>query len=137
MYKIEKTGYGVKMTFDGFVTAEEMAQWLAESKKRIPSLGTQFGVFVDMRTLKPLATDSQAVMQEGQKLYKQAGMRRSVVILNNAVTTIQFKRIAKDTGIYEWERYINAAATPEWEQAGVNWLTRAVDPDLKPAAAVA
>ena len=45
-------------------------------------------------------------MQEGQKLFKNAGMERSVVILSTAMVTMQFKRIAKETGIYEWERYI-------------------------------
>ncbi len=46
---------------------------------------------------------------------------------------MQFKRIAKETGIYEWERYINASATPNWEQAGADWLTKAADPDKTPA----
>ncbi len=133
MYKIEKKGYGIKITFDGFMTAEEMSQWLAESRKVVPTLGSKFSVFVDMRTLKPLPAEGQTVMQEGQKLYKQSGMQRSAVILNNKVMTMQFQRIAKETGIYEWERYIDASANPNWEQDGENWLTRAVDPDAKPA----
>lgn len=135
MYKIEKTQYGVRLTFDGFMRAAEMTEWVAESRKIVPTLGGTFGVFVDMRTLKPLPPDSQAAMQEGQKLYKQAGMQRSVVILNSATTTAQFIRIAKETGIYEWERYVNAAATPNWEQAGIDWLVKAADPsqDAVPA----
>lgn len=55
------------------------------------------------------------------------------MILSDAITTMQFKRIAKETGIYEWERYINASATPNWEQAGADWLTKAADPDKTPA----
>ncbi len=50
---------------------------------------------------------------------------------------MQFKRIARETGIDQWERYINASATPNWEQVGIDWLTRAADPDAKPAGAVA
>ncbi len=90
MYKIEKTRYGVKLTFDGFIQAAEMAQWLAQSGEVVPTLGARFGVLVDMRSLKPLPKDAQAVMQEGQKLYKQAGMQRSVVILNDALRRRQY-----------------------------------------------
>jgi len=34
-------------------------------------------------------------------------MVRSVVILANTITKLQFKRIAQETGIYQWERYID------------------------------
>jgi hypothetical protein len=68
-------------------------------------------------------------MEKGQKLFKQKGMERSVVILNSAAITMQFKRIAKETGIYSWERYINAAQEPNWEKKGLSWIEKAVDPD--------
>lgn len=132
MYKIEKTNYGVKLTFDGFIQAAEMAKWVEESRKIIPTLGGKFGVMADMRTMKPLPKDAQAVMQEGQKLYKQAGLQRSVVILSSVITTSQFRQIAKATGIDAWERYIDATSNPQWERAGADWLTKAVDPDKKP-----
>jgi len=128
MYKIEKKPFGFKLTFGDFIKAEEMLQWVEESKKTLAAAPAEFGIFVDMRTLKPLPADSQAHMQSGQKLYKEKGMKRSVVILNSAVTTMQFKRIAKDTGIDEWERYIDASSDPNWEKAGVDWLTNGTDP---------
>ena len=106
-----------------------MQKWVAESAKITKSLPSKFGVFVDMRDLKPLAADSQLVMQEGQKLFKNAGMERSVVILSTAMVTMQFKRIAKETGIYEWERYINSSKTADWEEIGIKWLEDKIDPD--------
>ncbi len=129
MYSIEKKPYGVKLIFGEFIQQPEMAEWVKESEQIIPTLSGGFGVFVDMRTLKPLPQDSQEEMEKGQKLYKQHGMVRSVVVLDNAVTTMQFKRIAKKTGIYEWERYIDASATPNWEKAGEDWIVKAEDPD--------
>jgi hypothetical protein len=56
-------------------------------------------------------------------------MERSVVILSNTVTTMQFKRIAQETGIYQWERYIDASKTQNWEGIGKKWLVNAIDPD--------
>ena len=129
MFSIEKKDFGYHLTFGGFIKAEEMGRWVEESKEVLENAPSAFGVFVDMRTLKPLPTESQPLMEEGQKLYKGKGMVRSVVILNDLVTTIQFKRIAKDTGIYEWERYLDAESEPEWEQVGLDWIQNGIDPD--------
>lgn len=129
MYKLEKTGYGFRILFADLIKPEEMSSWLAEAKKSLVMPPKEFGVFVDMRSLKPLPSDAQAILEEGQKLFKQKGMARSVVILSNTVLTMQFKRIAKETGIYQWERYIDSNANPKWEQAGVDWLVKGVDPD--------
>ncbi len=129
MYKIEKTGYGFKLTFADFINAEEMKKWVEDSKKALLTTSSGFHIFVNMRTLKPLPADAQQYMQEGQKLYKQKGMTRSAVILASSVTKMQFKRIAQETGIYQWERYIDASSVPAWEKVGVDWLKSGIDPD--------
>ena len=64
-----------------------------------------------------------------QKLFKAKGMQRSVVILSSAAIVMQFKRMAKETGIYEWERYIDASKHPDYEKPAVDWLTKGIDPD--------
>jgi len=129
MYKIEKKPFGYYLTFSDFIKADEMAQWVEDSKQSLINQHGDFGVFVDMRSLMPLPEAAQNHMVEGQKLYKQKGMQRSVVILNSAITTMQFKRIAKETGIYEWERYIDASTVDNWEAVGIDWLEKAIDPD--------
>lgn len=129
MYNIEKTNYGFKLTFGDFIQAPEMKEWVEKSKEALADAPAEFYIFVDMRTLKPLPENAQPFMQEGQKLYKEKGMKRSVVILNNSVTTLQFKRIAKETGIDAWERYIDASANENWETDGIAWLVNEKDPD--------
>ncbi len=129
MFNIEEKDYGYKLTFSHVVKADEMERWVEESKRKLANQSGQFGVFVDMRNLKPLDEAAQQKMEEGQKTFKQKGMQRSVVILDSALLTMQFKRIAKETGIYEWERYINASVTPNWEEVGINWIAKGIDPD--------
>ena len=129
MYKIERASHGYKLTFGGFVGQEEMEKWLEDSTKTLATAFGKFGVFVDMRTLKPLPPEAQDAMKRGQQLFKAKGMERSVVIVNDAVTKMQFNRLAKQTGIYQWERYIDASATPNWEKVGADWLVNAKDPD--------
>lgn len=129
MYNIEKKDYGYRLTFADIIQEGEMAKWVEESKKALQVAPSSFGVFVDMRTLKPLPLESQKHMQEGQKLYKEKGMSRSVVILANAVTKIQFKRIAQETGIYQWERYVDEQSNLNWEKVGLDWVKDGIDPD--------
>ncbi len=129
MYKIDKLGYAYKLTFSDFIAVEEMTNWVNDAKSALGSAPAKFGVFVDMRDLKPLPPDAQAEMQNGQKAFKEKGMERSVVVVNSGITKMQFQRIAKETGIYAWERYVDASSEGNWEQIGIDWISKGVDPD--------
>jgi len=83
---------------------------------------------IDMRTLKPLLPDAQEVMKQGQMLYKERGMNRSAVILDTQLIVMQFRRIAMQSGIDEWERYISAVAHSDWEQIAIDWIVNGVEP---------
>jgi len=129
MYTIDETSWGYRLTFSQSVSAEEMSQWIDNSIETLQSVKHRFGVLVDMRTLFPLDQDAQEIMKAGQKLYQDSGMQRSAVILNSAVLTMQFKRIAKSTGIYRRERYIDASTQPQWEALAIAWIEDGIDPD--------
>lgn len=131
MHTIEKKGYGYKLTFQGVIPAEEMTKWVEEARSALSRQNGAFGVFVDMRELSPLTPEVKMIMESGQKLFKEKGMERSVVILANAVVSLQFKDIAKKSGIYAWERYIDASSNLNWEQIGEDWIKNSIDPDLK------
>ena len=129
MYKIEKKEYGYKLTFADGINEIEMQKWVDESAELLKSAPPSFGVLVDMRTLIPLSHEAQKIMGTGQKLYKVAGMQRSSVILTGPMIKMQFIKIARSTGIYDWERYFDASATHNWETAGEKWITDKQDPD--------
>lgn len=131
MYKIEKTSYGFKLTFGDSINVAEMTNWVKEAEKALVGVNGKFGVFIDMRTLKPLDTSAQKEMEKGQKLFKGKGMERSAVVLNSPITTLQFKRIAQETGIYQWERYFDASKTANFEKSAIDWIKNAIDPDKK------
>ncbi len=129
MYKIDKKDYGYLLTFSGIIDNEEMKKWVEDSKKALMGAPSSFGVVVDMRDLKPLSDETKKTMESGQKLYKEKGMARSAVILSSAILTLQFKRIAQESGIYQWERYINASKVTDWEKKAVDWVKNEIDPD--------
>jgi hypothetical protein len=129
MYKIERRVGGFSLTFGGTVTLEELNQWLKESEEALASGNGPFGVIVDLRTLKPVPPDAQALLVQGQGLYKRAGMQRSAVILDSPLMTMQAKRLSKGSGIYAFERYIDASSDPDWEKHAVAWVKSGIDPD--------
>ena len=129
MYSIERTGYGYKITFAGFIRSDEMRSWVKESEGHLSRQSGSFGVVVDMRDLKPLAPDAQRHLQDGQRAYKAKGMLRSAVILNSPIITLQFKRMAAETGIGAWERYLDASKVADWEPKATAWVTAGTEPE--------
>jgi hypothetical protein len=129
MYKIEKRPSGFLLTFSGKIAKDEMTRWLNESKTQLITVSGKFGVIIDMRELAPIDGETQAVMVEGQGLYKAKGMAKSAVILSNPVVTQQFKRLGQQSGIYAFERYIDASANSNWSGIAVAWVRDRIDPD--------
>jgi hypothetical protein len=41
---------------------------------------------------------------------------------------MRFKRIAKSSGIYDYERYLAADATPVWQRKALDSITTRIDP---------
>jgi hypothetical protein len=67
-------------------------------------------------------------MVRGQSMYRGRGMQRSCVILDDAITTIQFRRLAKRSGIYKYERYIDASTHKDWLQVARKWVECGLPP---------
>lgn len=131
MIKIEKKPYGYKIFFSGIISSSEVENWLAESSEILEKSPKQFSVFIDMQEMEILPVACQTNMFEGQKLYKRMGMERSVVIVRDRLTAMQFRLIAQKTGIYSNERYINASVNPNWEREAMDWLLHSVEPACK------
>jgi hypothetical protein len=131
MHSITKQPFGYQLTFADEVSPEEMKRWQQEAQTALMTAPKEFGVLIDMRTLKPggIGPAAQALMVEGQGMFKKAGMERSCVILQSATVTMQFERIARSSGIYSFERYINAAQKTDWQARALRWIEKRVDPN--------
>lgn len=129
MWNISRQSFGFVLTFKGSIELAEMGQWVAAAQRELSSpLPAGWGVIVDMRELLPLRQDAQAMLIEGQKSFKQQGMTRSSVALKDAVTTMQFRRLARTSGIDAWERYIDTSALPQWQTAAKQWVVSGIEP---------
>jgi hypothetical protein len=128
MYKIEKTNYGVKFTFSGFIDEHEMKRWAQDVAVETKSLPEGFCVFMDMRGLQPLPRDAWLVMQKAQERAVKAGMAKAVQVVDDPITSMQFRRFARTSGITDRERQIDASSVPDWENVAMDWLVRGVEP---------
>jgi hypothetical protein len=133
MYTLEKVPFGFKVTIAGRVTAEEAVHAREESRTALAQSEGPFGVLVDIRTLKPMADDVQLIVDETQRMFRRSGLERSAVVLASAVMTIQFMRIARDTGVYAHERYVDASKHADWEKIALAWILDGQDPDARPS----
>ena len=43
--------------------------------------------------------------------------------------TAQFRQLAKDSGVYRYERYINATDDQDWLKHALDWVQLRIDPD--------
>ena len=125
----KKTDYGFHFTLSSPITIDQTKRWSKQVKEVILQLDREFVVFVDLRDCELMPNDSKPVLEELQTFCRQNGLQRSVVILSDRLTAMQFQIIAKKTGIYDWERYIDSSMNPDWEQSGMNWILYAIDPD--------
>lgn len=130
MYKVERAHYGLRLTLSGNMTSDEIRRWEHEVVDALHQLARPFGVFVDMRQLAPPAPENQGALKHAQIRARQLGMRRSVVIVDSAEVAAEFERIARQTGIYIYERYIDAIDDPHWEQRGLDWIIDGIDPHV-------
>ena len=130
MYKIDRTDYGLRLTLAGSMSSDEIRRWERDVVVALHGLERPFGVFVDMRQLAPLADEDQGGFMHAQIRARQLGMRRSVVIVESARVAAEFERIARQTGIHVYERYIHAVDDPHWEQRGLDWVIDGIDPDV-------
>ncbi len=128
MYAVAETPYGFKITIADRVTVEEASAVLEKARVVLQTCPKPFGVLVDIRNLRPLSKDVQALVDETQRLHREAGLRRSVVVLASAVMTLQFTEMAKSSGVKAHERYIDASDESDWERVALAWIVDGAEP---------
>jgi hypothetical protein len=130
MHKIEPTGYGYRIVFEGFLQKDDLGSFLNEMKSTIRPRSGNFPVLVDMRKAQAFPAEAQEIIKQAMNYCRDAGMDRACVILSSPIAALQAKRLSKETGVDPDSRYIDASSRPDWEKIALDWLVRAVDPDV-------
>jgi hypothetical protein len=125
----EPAPYGLRSAIFGFFTLEEANDWRKDYERIVPTLQPGFGQLVDLRDKKAYTPEVNQVIQDVMRYVREGGMARSAVVLSSAMTKMQISRLAKETGMYEYERYFDATADKDWERKALDWIQNGVDPD--------
>lgn len=129
MYKIEQTGYGIRMVFQGFMKKEELKSCFREMAQMMQKIEKGFGLIHDMRGMSTLPKDAADYMMRNMKVARKAGIGRSAQIVSDVIAGMQFKRLAKEAGIDDLTRQIDASTVPDCEKVAFDWVLKGSDPD--------
>jgi len=130
MINIQETDYGYRINFEGFAQRQDVAELSQRLQKILSERNSPFGVMVDLRQSRAIPTDAQESLMQGIGYCTQYGMERCSVAVAGAIAKIQAMRIAKETGIYQTTRYVDASSDPDWEKTCLSWIRQATDPDV-------
>jgi hypothetical protein len=130
MYSISAESWGVLLTFSENFTLEEAQKYDVEIAKVRPRYaGKKWGVIVDSRNLKIMMPGAPEILKKSQEEGKKSGMVRSCVVLSSPIPVMQAKRMARESGIYDVERFLDGNANPNWKQKAMDWVVKGIDPD--------
>jgi hypothetical protein len=129
MYQIQETSYGLHVVFNGFLQKDEMMAWATEVMPIVNGRRGEFGALVDLRGAKAFPQAAQEVLFDAIKNLRSRGLNRQSVVVASPILKIQATRMAKELGMYEVVRFLDASALENWEEVGVDWAARGIDPD--------
>jgi len=130
----EQTSYGVRCTIVDPLTYEDAVEWLKETCRLAQAYRdkqVRFGQLMDLRgrSGRP-QPEQQKLIAESMRFVRECGLTRSAVVVQDPVFALKIKQSAFETGMYEWERYLSAASTPDWERKAIAWIEKGIDPDI-------
>lgn len=127
----QKKEYGFHFCFSSPITVDEANKWSTEVTHAVSQSRGDCFVFADLRNCGLIPSECKHIIENVQTFFCKNGLKRSVVIVSDPMTTMQMKIVARETGIREWERYIDSSSNPDWEQMGIDWIVHSIDPDNK------
>lgn len=129
MYQIEETPYGMHVVFEGFLQKDEMEGWTRDVDPVANGRKDEFAAFVDLRGAKAFPKDAREVLFEKLIDLTQRGLGRQAIVITNPITKIQATRMAKEAGMHELVRFIDASSVDDWEGQALEWIQKGIDPD--------
>lgn len=126
------TDYGFRITAPGFISVRDAEVWRTDLQALVREVGRRrFGILVDIRGQKANPLGATEIIKDVMKWLRACGCERSAVVLDNPLALIQIRRLAQETGVYAYERYIDARSVPDWEKVALEWLNLGIDPDTR------
>ncbi len=129
MFELKKTLYGVSITVSPDLTeSKDIRSALKQVMLMINEFEGDFSAFTDLRNFETLPLNVQELIVSLKKWFSKKGMKRSVVILNSAYLTEHFKHYGRNSGLYEFERYLDTSFNSKWKLVALDWVMHGIEP---------
>lgn len=125
---VTPTTYGYRTEISAPLQAADVKMWTEEIRSVVRGRPA-FSQLVDIRNNTARDEDTTRMIEETMQWVRANGLQRSAVIVASPTLKMQVQRLARNTGVDTYERYLDAASDPQWEQKALAWLERGVDPD--------
>ncbi|MFH1112884.1 MAG: hypothetical protein V1792_03100 [Pseudomonadota bacterium] len=129
MYEIKETQYGLRIVTGGYLGKDELKSMSREAGEIVGRQKKGFGIIHDMRGMFTLPPEAREIMKRNMERAKDRGLGRVAHILDDAIATLQFKRLANEAGIADTTRNIDAGSVSDCERAALDWVVKGIDPD--------
>jgi hypothetical protein len=121
------TPYGYRSELVDPITSEERELWV-DQVKQFANLPGFYGQLIDVRRSRPNPDEFPRIL-EAMQYVRSHGLLRSAVVVSTPMAALNIKQMAWRTGVYEWERYLDASHDPDWERRATDWIVHRIDPD--------
>lgn len=128
MYTIEKKHYGLRITMGGLYAPGEIAQYVEEKDAALREFEGTYSLMVDLRSAIPPVAEDAEILQQSQARSKGRLVRQAIVV-HSPVVKLRANQLMVSSQISDRTRFINAAASPNWEEIAMNWILYGEEPD--------
>lgn len=123
----ERTGYGFRVSARGSLRADCTRAWTDELRRQFGRRPPgSFNMLLDARGLDWDEIGAEVVVAPALHRLRVAGLARAAVVTDAAGPLLAFRRLARDAGLYESQRYFATAHSPDWERVATRWVADGV-----------
>ncbi len=120
----ETTGYGYRVSARGALRAEGARTWLNELRTHVDRVGVGGASYLlDARGLTWDSVGVEATIVAGLRCLAEGGIARSAVVADTPEALFELRRLGREAGLYESQRYFLADA----DRAAVAWVAEGVE----------
>lgn len=136
MYQIDVMPYGVRLTFEGAMDAEEAETFTVEYRKALDSIPSECSILVDCRKAWPSSPAALFMLSSAYREGRTHGLNRVAVILTSDTLRNQISLSSKREGELSMLRFIDASKSLNWETIALDWIDRGIEPESNSGKAI-
>ncbi len=127
MYAIEKTEYGIYVTFSGILNLNEVEQYIREKEVFMNDHPGVYSALVDVRRLATPRDEVMDLLSKTLKKSKEKLLRMAIIVTSPVVHGIA-KQFGFRSSINNVTRVINTNKNTDWEKVALNWINDGIEP---------